>query len=118
MNRSGQSVAAAVDFYQVPLADVLVVCDDFNLPLGKLRFRSQGSAGGQKGLEDIIERLGSEEVPPVADRHRPGARRLGSRPILCWVRFAADERPVIDGRDRAGRRRRRVLGRRRNSKRV
>ncbi len=63
MNLSGASVLAARDFYKLDNAEVLVVCDDFNLPLAKLRFRGEGSAGGQKGLADIIERLGSEAVP-------------------------------------------------------
>ncbi len=63
MNRSGGSVLAARDFYKLPNDDVLVVCDDFNLPLGKLRFRAEGSAGGQKGLADIVARLGTEAVP-------------------------------------------------------
>lgn len=61
MNLSGQSVRPAVDFYKLEPADLLIVCDDFNLPLGKLRFRREGSAGGQNGLADIIRRLGTEE---------------------------------------------------------
>jgi PTH1 family peptidyl-tRNA hydrolase len=95
MNRSGQSVSGAVDFYQLPLADVLVVCDDFNLPLGSLRFRSQGSAGGQKGLQDIIQRVGTEQfsrlrigIGPVPDAWDPADFVLS--------RFAASERAVID----------------------
>jgi PTH1 family peptidyl-tRNA hydrolase len=95
MNRSGQSVAAAVKFYDVPLTEVLVVGDDFNLPLGTLRFRKQGSAGGQKGLKSIIERLGSVEVPRL---------RIGIGPVpASWdpadfvlSRFAAAERPMIE----------------------
>lgn len=63
MNLSGNAVGQLVKFYQIPLADVLVVCDDMNLPLGRLRFRAQGSAGGQKGLKHIIEVLTSEAIP-------------------------------------------------------
>ena len=63
MNLSGGSVLAARDFYKLPHEDILIVCDDFNLPLAKLRFRAQGSAGGQKGLADIIRRLGTESIP-------------------------------------------------------
>jgi PTH1 family peptidyl-tRNA hydrolase len=95
MNRSGQSVWPAVGFYKLNLADVLVVCDDFNLPLGKLRFRGDGSSGGQKGLEDIIDRLGSENISrlrigigPVPDRWDAADFVLG--------RFDAAERETID----------------------
>ena len=61
MNRSGISVHEARDFYKLATEDLLVVCDDLNLPLAKLRCRAQGSAGGQKGLADIIGRLGTEQ---------------------------------------------------------
>lgn len=60
MNLSGGSVQPAQDFYQLTNSDLLVICDDFNLPLGSLRFRKSGSSGGQKGLEDIIRRLGHD----------------------------------------------------------
>lgn len=95
MNLSGRSVGAAVAFYQIPLGELLVVCDDFNLPLAKLRFRSQGSAGGQKGLDDIIDRLGSDEfsrlrigIGPVPDAWDPAEFVLG--------RFGPSDRAILD----------------------
>jgi PTH1 family peptidyl-tRNA hydrolase len=95
MNRSGQSVWPAMDFYKLELADLLVVCDDFNLPLGKLRFRTQGTSGGQRGLEDIIERLGTDAfgrlrlgIGPVPDRWDAADFVLG--------KFDKAERETID----------------------
>jgi len=63
MNRSGATVRAAVGYYKVPLSRLLVVCDDVHLPLGKIRLRRSGSAGGHNGLISVIEALGSEEFP-------------------------------------------------------
>jgi peptidyl-tRNA hydrolase, PTH1 family len=63
MNLSGGSVLSARDFYKIESEDLLIVSDDLNLPLAKLRFRPSGSSGGQKGLEDVIRRLGTDQVP-------------------------------------------------------
>ncbi len=62
MNLSGQSVRQAVDFYNLAVADCLLVCDDFHLPLGTLRMRARGSDGGQKGLADTIRHLGTNAL--------------------------------------------------------
>ena len=72
MNLSGNSVGAAVEFYRMDLTEMLVVCDDFNLPVGQLRFRSKGSSGGQKGLAHIMQRLAADTVPRL---------RLGVGPL-------------------------------------
>lgn len=61
MNLSGRSVREIVDFYKTPLGDLLIVCDDINLPLGKLRARAKGSHGGHNGLRNIQEQLGTTE---------------------------------------------------------
>ncbi|HUS40531.1 MAG TPA: aminoacyl-tRNA hydrolase, partial [Pirellulales bacterium] len=61
MNRSGTSVAAARSFYRIADDDLLVICDDFQLPLAKIRLRKSGSAGGQNGLSDIIRALGHQD---------------------------------------------------------
>jgi peptidyl-tRNA hydrolase, PTH1 family len=62
MNRSGAAVRKALDFHKLAVEDVLVVCDDFALPLGRLRLRASGSAGGQNGLKDVILQLGTDAV--------------------------------------------------------
>jgi PTH1 family peptidyl-tRNA hydrolase len=94
MNLSGRSVAQAVRFYKLDLADLLVVCDDLSLPLGKLRIRGGGSDGGQKGLRDISAQLGSEGYA----RLRIGIGDRGAIDASDFVlsRFRGAERPVID----------------------
>lgn len=62
MNLSGQAVATLRGFYRLEINAILVVCDDLNLELSQLRFRPSGSAGGQKGLADIIRKLGTDEI--------------------------------------------------------
>ncbi len=95
MNLSGQSVQQVVAFYKLPLEDVLVCCDDLNLPLGRLRLRSQGSAGGQKGLADIIRRLGSDVVARLRiGIDRPNDSQHTVKFVLST--FKSDERSVID----------------------
>lgn len=63
MNLSGTAVLQAADFYKIPPERILVLSDDVNLDVGRMRLRAKGSAGGQKGLENIILRLGSENFP-------------------------------------------------------
>ncbi len=63
MNLSGQAVGALVRFYDVPLERLLVCSDDIDLPLGTLRLRPEGGSAGQKGLESIIEHLGTKAFP-------------------------------------------------------
>jgi PTH1 family peptidyl-tRNA hydrolase len=94
MNNSGTSVVAARDYFTLANEDLLVVGDDLNLPLAKLRFRPGGSAGGHKGLADIIARLGTDEFP----RLRIG---VGSPPAqwdptdFVLGHFTDEEKPEI-----------------------
>lgn len=63
MNLSGQAVSALVRFYKLPLNHLLIIHDDIDLPFGVLRLRPGGGSGGQKGLQSIIEQLGTQEFP-------------------------------------------------------
>jgi len=113
MNLSGRCVREAVDFFHVELADLLIVCDDINLPLGKLRFRPKGTHGGHNGLRDIQNHLGTTDYPRLrigvdspgedAVDHVLGRFRPGELPVIeeavadaveaivCWIRNGIDK---------------------------
>ena len=63
MNLSGDSVRTICDFYKIAPEDILVICDDFNIPFMKIRIRMKGSSGGHNGLKSIIQNISSEEFP-------------------------------------------------------
>ena len=65
MNLSGEAVREAAQFYKIPAERVLVIYDDVSLPVGKLRVRPSGSAGGHNGIKNIIAHLGTQEFPRV-----------------------------------------------------
>jgi PTH1 family peptidyl-tRNA hydrolase len=114
MNLSGRAVRAALDFYKLGPADLLVVCDDIALPLGKLRVRTKGSHGGQNGLRNIQDHLGTQDYPRlrigigspgehldavdhVLSRFKPAEKAAvedavaqAAQAVLLWVRQGID----------------------------
>jgi PTH1 family peptidyl-tRNA hydrolase len=94
MNLSGKSVRKAAEYYGVAPERVVVLCDDVNLAVGALRIRLSGSAGGQKGLADIIAALG-ENVPRV--RIGVGEKPHPDYDLADWVlgRFTAAEQKAV-----------------------
>lgn len=60
MNLSGEAVRAVMDYYKIPVEDILIVYDDLSLDLGKIRFRASGSDGGHNGIKSIIQHLGTQ----------------------------------------------------------
>ena len=65
MNLSGTAVRQVVDYFKIELSDIIVICDDMALPVGTIRLRNKGSSGGQKGLQNIIDILGTEEFKRI-----------------------------------------------------
>lgn len=101
MNRSGDAVAGLLRHYRLDPAHLLVVHDDLDLPLGRLRLRPEGSAGGHQGLRSIIERLRTAAVPRLRlGIGRPGedATRRGQEAVVDYVlaSFRPDELPVLE----------------------
>ncbi len=94
MNLSGEAACAIAKHERVNPEDLLIVCDDVNLPLGKMRIRPKGSDGGHKGLRSIIEALGNCEFP----RLRIGVAKPGQDNLTRYVlgRFNKRESKVIN----------------------
>ena len=83
MNLSGEAVREAVQFYKIPADHVLVIYDDISLPVGKLRVRPTGSAGGHNGIKNIIAHLGTQNFPRV--KIGVGAPEGGGAEMVDWV---------------------------------
>jgi PTH1 family peptidyl-tRNA hydrolase len=89
MNLSGESVASILGFYKMETADLIVISDDIDMEFGKIRYRSNGSSGGQNGLKSIAEKLGTSEF----SRIKIGIGRDSRYEVSDWVlsKFGSDE---------------------------
>lgn len=83
MNLSGEAVGEAARFYKIPADRVLVIYDDVSLPVGKLRVRPSGSAGGHNGIKNIIAHLGTQDFPRI--KIGTGAPAGGGEEMVDWV---------------------------------
>lgn len=94
MNESGLAVSALGRYYRIDSSRLLVVCDDIDLPFGTLRMRAQGSSGGQRGLQSIIQQLGTDRFP----RLRIGVSRPRGEAVGHVLgRFSAGEEALLPG---------------------
>ncbi len=94
MNLSGQAVGQLVRFYKLPLAHLLVIYDDLDLPLGTIRLRPEGGSGGLKGMRSVIEALGSQNFP----RLRVGIGRPPDNEAVSYVLsdFTTEEQSALE----------------------
>ena len=101
MSLAGEAVREAAQFYKIPAGHVLVIYDDVSLPVGKIRVRPSGSAGGHNGIKNIIAHLGTDRFPRV--KIGTGAPGEGGD-MIDWVigePSQADKKILLDSFDRA-----------------
>ena len=96
MNLSGEAVRPAADFYKIPPDHVLVVSDDTALPVGRLRIRRGGSAGGHNGLKSVIQHLGTDQFPRI--RVGVGEKPHPDYDMANWVlgHFQGEDKKAMD----------------------
>ncbi|HEY5560555.1 MAG TPA: aminoacyl-tRNA hydrolase [Clostridiaceae bacterium] len=92
MNLSGECISEWVNFYKIPISNIIIIYDDISLEMGRLRIRSEGSAGGHNGIKNIIERLGVQ----VFNRIRIGVGAPKGE-LVSYVlgKFSRDEKELI-----------------------
>ncbi len=99
MNRSGQAIRAVTDWFKLPLESVLVIYDDMDLPLGKVRLRLSGSAGGHNGMKSAIAHLSTQNFPRLRiGIGRPQGSSIGNDPAAIshvLGRFSPDETQLM-----------------------
>ena len=95
MNASGNAVIEAANFYKIPVENIIVLSDDVNLDVGRIRVRKSGSDGGQKGLRSIIERMGSDNFPRI--RFGVGKKPHPDYDMAAWVlgNFSEDDKKSL-----------------------
>jgi PTH1 family peptidyl-tRNA hydrolase len=94
MNNSGQSVIQVVNFYKINPADVVVMHDDMDIPVGDVRYKTKGSAGGHNGIKSIIQHLGTQEFKRV----KIGVSKPVEMTVVDYVlgKFSKEDRKLID----------------------
>jgi len=95
MNVSGESVVAVSQFYKIDPVDFLVVYDDLDLPLGRMRLAAKGSAGGHNGIKSLIENLGTQDFPRL--KLGIGRPKISQQPVVDYVLqdFSKEEMPLV-----------------------
>jgi peptidyl-tRNA hydrolase, PTH1 family len=95
MNLSGKSVQAAMAFYQLAPADIMVVLDDLALPVGRLRLRGSGSSGGHNGLKDIERALATNQYPRLRIGIDPAPPRVAGKDYVLG-KFTPEQRVLLE----------------------
>ena len=95
MNLSGDAVSEAAAFYKIPIENIIVMSDDVNLDVGRIRVRKSGSDGGQKGLRSIIERMGNDTFPRI--RFGVGKKPHPDYDMADWVlgNFSEEDKKAL-----------------------
>ena len=93
MNRSGHPLHAIAQFFKIPPQEILVVLDDFSLPIGRLRIRQSGGPGGHNGLESVIVQFGTDEIPRL--RVGIGAAPAEDSSDYVLSNFFDEQKPLV-----------------------